>query len=130
MSCLFFSCVSKKEFNAQKEDFRTLKDDFRHLKRKIRSDQEQVDSDQPLEKKKSLSTAPPKILLTTSDEKELAMSLNLETPTRPSSLKSETPTSPSEMLSSNDEVKYNNHTTSDLEDSISHEDNMYSAVKF
>ncbi|KAH3721382.1 hypothetical protein DPMN_064305 [Dreissena polymorpha] len=57
------------------------------------------------------------------------MSLNLETPTRPSSLKSETPTSPSEMLSSSDEVKYNNHTMSDLEDSISHEDNMYSAVK-
>lgn len=108
-----------KEFSALKEDFRSLKDDFRRLKRKLRSDlPEQVNSDQPPEKKKTVSAASPKKPLT-SDEKESVTPLKsgIVTP------------SPSKLLQSSDDMKYNNHTKSDLEDSIAHVDDLYSAVK-
>lgn len=102
-----------KEFIALKDDLRSLKDDFRRLKRKLRSEQpEQVNLDQPLEKKKSPSTA------SQSSNDEVSSDQPLEK-------KSPSPAS----QSSTDVKKYNNHTESDLEDSIAHVDDLYSAVK-
>lgn len=83
------------------------------LKRQLRSEQpEQVNSDQPLEKKKSLSTA------SQSSDDEVSSDQPLEK-------KSPSPAS----QSSTDVTKHNNHTESDLEDSIAHVDDLYSTVK-
>lgn len=101
-----------KEFIALKDDLRSLKDDFRRLKRKLRSEQpEQVNLDQPLEKKKSQSIA------SQSSNDEVGSVQPLEKKSPPAS------------QSSTDVTKYNNHTESDLEDSIALLDDLYSAVK-